>query len=355
MTHAVGPGERDVPLAVKDMETAHAADAAPQAAETAAPAQTAPVAAVSHEPSTAAAVPSVAVPTEGVTAPTPAAGETPLVPSGVPRKPTSRREMKEAAEDEARARFIRIDAVPGLVAALREAFNRGTTRPTEWRMAQLERLEKMFIENIDVWTRALVVDLNKSVALRRLNKNVKPTALLFPALLCALRCDMPCSELGRTPTCRKSASSLPRSKRPRPTSSRGPRLSLVGHDRTPSLPTQSPTFPALPPPPPRASLLHAIFARALPGNSLDSPRAGQGCHIEQGTHGTVRRRTDYQPLELPRRPCHCGRVHESHCCLAARWRGCLGQMGKAWLARSHLMISNAVVLFQFATKINLQA
>ncbi|MGI9591334.1 MAG: aldehyde dehydrogenase family protein [Myxococcota bacterium] len=54
-----------------------------------------------------------------------------------------------------------IDRIPGLVAGLRDAFDRGLTRPLDWREAQLRGLERLIAERGDELLAALQADLAK--------------------------------------------------------------------------------------------------------------------------------------------------------------------------------------------------
>jgi aldehyde dehydrogenase (NAD+) len=54
-----------------------------------------------------------------------------------------------------------VPSVPELVARLRGSFDAGRTRPVEWRLAQLERLRALLVENGDLLVRALEADLRK--------------------------------------------------------------------------------------------------------------------------------------------------------------------------------------------------
>ena len=54
-----------------------------------------------------------------------------------------------------------MEFIPGRIAQLRAAFESGKTRPIEWRLDQLERIEAMMRENADALLEALRQDLRK--------------------------------------------------------------------------------------------------------------------------------------------------------------------------------------------------
>ena len=57
-----------------------------------------------------------------------------------------------------------VEAIPGLVADLRESFSAGRSRPMAWRMRQLERFKAMIVEREGDFHAALAADLGKSSA-----------------------------------------------------------------------------------------------------------------------------------------------------------------------------------------------
>ena len=54
-----------------------------------------------------------------------------------------------------------VDAIPDLIARLRDRFQTGETRPLAWRLEQLKKLESMLRDNEAALTRALTADLRK--------------------------------------------------------------------------------------------------------------------------------------------------------------------------------------------------
>eukprot|EP00708_Paratrimastix_pyriformis_P002413 GAFH01001159.1.p1 GENE.GAFH01001159.1~~GAFH01001159.1.p1 ORF type:complete len:480 (+),score=194.88 GAFH01001159.1:337-1776(+) len=68
----------------------------------------------------------------------------------------------EAAIEQERPRYIRLERIPQIMDSLRQAFQSGITRPLEWRLGQLRQMKQMMDENMDKWNRALMADLHKS-------------------------------------------------------------------------------------------------------------------------------------------------------------------------------------------------
>ena len=59
-------------------------------------------------------------------------------------------------------RHTSVDRIPGIVAGLRHTFERGVTRPEEWRREQLRRLRTLLLERSADFEAALLADLGKS-------------------------------------------------------------------------------------------------------------------------------------------------------------------------------------------------
>lgn len=55
-----------------------------------------------------------------------------------------------------------VDAIPGIVASARAAFDTGKTRPLKWRVQQLEAIIRLCEENKDAITRAIQADLGRA-------------------------------------------------------------------------------------------------------------------------------------------------------------------------------------------------